>query len=95
MTFVRWILSILLGTVEGARKHVNTMYATTLVYLLGVQAGAPEWAANTVVLALGVGTATNVGEWAFKRRAPAQTPSPAVASPSPHPAAAGDGASTP
>jgi len=95
--FLRWLLSILLGVVQGVRKHIGTLYALTLVYALGVQAGAPEWAANTIVMTLAVGTATNVGEWAFKRRA-ASTPtsaaggSPIPASPTP---AAGAGASAP
>lgn len=93
--FVRWLGNLLLGG-EGGRKHVATLYALTLIYALGVQAGAPEWAADALVFALGVGVGANVGEWWSKRRSPeSQTPSPAAASPSPHPAAAGDGASAP
>ena len=93
--FIRWLLGLLLGAAEGVRKHISTLFAMSLIYALGVQASAPEWAANAIVLALGVGTATNVGEWAFKKmRSPSQTPTPAAAAPSPHPpVAAGDGAS--
>jgi hypothetical protein len=96
MTFLRWLIGLLLGSVEGSRKHIATLYALTLIYALGVQSGAPEWAADALVFALGVGVGANVGEWWSKRRRPeSRTPSPAAASPSPHPAAAGDGASAP
>ena len=92
--FVRWLGNLLLGG-DGGRKHVATLYALTLIYALGVQAGAPDWAADALVFALGVGVGANVGEWWSKRRSPApQTPTPAAAAPSPHPpVAAGDGAS--
>lgn len=92
-SFIRWALGLLFGS-EGSRKHVMGMYALTLIYALGAQAGAPEWAPEWITYAaLGIAGA-NVGEWAMRRRAP--TPTPAAAAPSPHPsAAAGDGASAP
>lgn len=92
-SFFRWLFGLLLGS-EGSRKHVLGMYALTLIYAAGVQAGAPEWVAEWLTYAaLGIAGA-NVGEWAMRRRA--STPTPAAAAPSPHPpAAAGDGASAP
>ena len=94
--FLRWLLGLMLGS-EGSRKHVLGMYALTLIYAAGVQAGAPEWVAEWLTYAaLGVAGA-NVGEhFARRRRASAPTPAagdtPIPASPAP---AAGAGASAP
>lgn len=92
-SFFRWLCGLLIGS-EGSRKHVLGMYALTLIYAAGVQAGAPEWVAEWITYAaLGVAGA-NVGEHFARRKrpAPAAGETPVPASPTP---AAGAGASAP
>lgn len=87
------LLHRLLGS-EGSRKHVLGMYALTLIYATGVQAGAPEWSAEWLTYAaLGVAGANGL-EWYARRKRPASAAgeTPVPASPTP---AAGAGASAP
>ena len=81
----------------GNRKLILTLVTLALIAITGLVAGSPEWAAEWLVWALGVGTGGNALEHlsaALPRRrtrlAPAAGETPVPASPTP---AAGAGAS--
>lgn len=79
----------------GNRKLILTLVTLTLIAITGWVAGSPEWAAEWLVWALGVGTGGNALEHLApvlsRRRAPVSAP--AADLPVPTVPAAGAGAS--